>query len=49
MSSMYISESVELPINSGTLEVDTSDGSVTIFMKPIPEPLKITKVPPTII
>lgn len=44
-----ITESVELPIAIGTLEVDTSKGSVTIFMKSVPahkdnESLTITKV-----
>ena len=28
-----ISESVELPITIGTIEVDSSDGSITIFMR----------------
>lgn len=44
-----ISESSELPIMQGILEVDTSKSSVTIFMKPAPahlntETLTITKV-----
>lgn len=44
-----ISESTELPITTGTIEVDTSQGGVTIFMKSGPvhgkgETLTITKV-----
>jgi|SRR3989304_9234486 len=44
-----ISESVELPITKGIIEVDTSNGSVTIFMKAAfahkpGESLTITKV-----
>ena len=33
MSETRISESCELPITTGVLEVDTSKGAVTIFMK----------------
>jgi len=49
MSITRISESLELPILTGTLEVDTSKGSVTIFMKSGPvhnsnESLTITKI-----
>jgi hypothetical protein len=44
-----ITESVELPITTGTLEVDTSKEAITIFMRSIPahksdESLTITKV-----
>lgn len=44
-----IKESMELPISTGKIEVDTSNGAVTIFMKPSPvhgpdESLIITKV-----
>ena len=49
MTSIRITESGELPISTGTIEVDTSNGSVTIFMKAGPvhtkhESLTITKV-----
>lgn len=49
MSNVRISESIELPISTGILEVDTSAGGVTIFMKEFPahnanESLTITKV-----
>lgn len=48
MSRAHISESGELPIHTGTLDVDTSKGSITIFMKPSSphksgEQLKISK------
>lgn len=44
-----ITESVELPLTTGTLEVDTSSGAITIFMKPGPihkdnESLTISKI-----
>jgi len=44
-----ISESMELPITEGKINVDTSKGSITIFMKPGPvhtdnDELIITKV-----
>lgn len=41
-----IFESTELPIMFGTLEVDTTNGAVTVFMKsaPINSVLTITKV-----
>lgn len=47
-SNITITESCELPITSGKIEVDTSSGSITIFMKPSPlhtldESLIITK------
>jgi hypothetical protein len=47
--SVRISESREVPLFSGLIEVDTSKGPVTIFMKPGPvhspkETLIITKV-----
>lgn len=46
---VVISESLELPITIGTLNVDTSNGSITIFMKSAPahsqtESLTITKI-----
>lgn len=46
---MRITESVELPITCGVLEVDTSGGPITIFMKSTPahnldESLTITKI-----
>jgi hypothetical protein len=47
--SIRINESTELPITTGTIEVDTTNGAITIFMKPGPvhkkkETLTITKV-----
>lgn len=47
--SIRITESAELPITTGTIEVDTTNGGVTIFMKAGPihgqeETLTITKV-----
>ncbi|CAH6419099.1 Hypothetical protein HVR_LOCUS293 [uncultured virus] len=44
-----IKESMELPICTGKIEVDTSHGAITIFMKPGPvhtsdEKLIITKI-----
>lgn len=47
--SLRISESQELPLVSGLIEVDTATGPVTIFMKPSPahspqETLTITKI-----
>lgn len=50
-SIIHISESVELPITKGLIEVDTSKGSIIIFMKPSPvhadnETLTITKISP---
>jgi hypothetical protein len=44
-----ITESTELPITTGIIEVDSSAGSITIFMRPAPphqnnESLTITKV-----
>lgn len=47
--SIRITESVELPLTTGMIEVDTSSGAVTIFMKPGPihkpdETLIITKI-----
>ena len=49
MSITRISESMELPTETGTIEVDTSKGGITIFMKSVPahsedETLVITKV-----
>lgn len=49
MSIEYISESMELPITTGILEVNTSMGGITIFMKTAPahsynENLIITKI-----
>jgi len=49
MSLIRISESIELNINYGVIEVDTSKSGVTIFMKPIPihkqgETLTIRKI-----
>lgn len=48
ISTIRISESLELPVNTGIIEVDTSKGGVTIFMKSVPahsekESLIITK------
>ena len=47
--SIRITESMELPITTGKLEVDTSKGAITIFMKQCPphkleESLIITKI-----
>ena len=47
--SIRITESMELPLTTGTIEVDTTHGSVTIFMRTVPvhnpnEHLTITKV-----
>lgn len=44
-----ITESTELPITTGIIEVDSSAGAITIFMRPAPphqnnESLTITKV-----
>jgi len=46
MTNVLVSESVELPILSGILEVNTINYPITIFMKPAPEDniLTITKV-----
>ena len=49
MSITRISESMELPTKSGTIEVDTSKGGIIIFMNSVPahsedETLVITKV-----
>jgi hypothetical protein len=46
---VFISESMELPITTGIINVDTSNGTITIFMKPAPphsekETLTITKI-----
>jgi hypothetical protein len=48
-SIVRISESMELPIFTGTIEIDTSQGGITILMKPGPihrsgETLTLTKV-----
>lgn len=48
-SNIIIKESCELPINYGKIEVDTSSGSIIIFMKASPihtseESLTITKI-----
>lgn len=50
-TAIRISESGEVPITTGTVEVDTSKGSVIIFMKPAPihsknETLTIKKISP---
>jgi hypothetical protein len=47
--SIRITESTELPITTGTIQVDTTNGGITIFMKAGPvhgkdESLTITKV-----
>jgi len=44
-----VTESIELPITVGTIQVDTAGGAITIFMKPGPshgpnETLTITKI-----
>jgi hypothetical protein len=46
MNKVNVNESVELPIFSGTIEVDTTNYCVTIFMKegPIDSILTITKI-----
>ena len=48
ISNITITESCELPLSTGKITVDTSSGSITIFMKPSPphgpgEFLSITK------
>ena len=48
-SVIRITDSLELPLNIGIIQVDTSKGGVTIFMKPVPahskdQTLIITKV-----
>lgn len=47
MLSIYINESLELPIGSGIIEIDSSSGPIIIYMKPFPKnnkPLIITKI-----
>lgn len=48
-NNIRITESIELPLSVGKIEVDTSNGPVTIFMKSVPchnkdEKLIITKI-----
>ena len=48
-ASTIIKESKELPISKGKIEVDTTSGAITIFMKSVPahnpdESLIITKI-----